>query len=139
FWTNSYPLELDLWHETDGYDLEKKTTDYLHKRQNEIKLSHQIFRKSLSSDELKSLNECVISMIFKSTIPDRTFDMNRQFMYVFDKEDATIIDSHSNHPLNELRDIVSAVFNKKEYSNDTKAKLYIKMLLEYTKTVEFNI
>ncbi|CAG8817835.1 7468_t:CDS:1, partial [Racocetra fulgida] len=145
-WTNSYPLELDLWYKTDGYDLEEKTSNYLNKRGDEINLSHRIFRKSLSSHELESLNECVISMIFKSTRPIRIFGMNRQFMYVCDKEDAStkrkiitaihplaqqaIIDSHPNNPLNELRDIVSAIFNNEEYSNDTKgrfAELYIKM------------
>ncbi|CAG8567144.1 18108_t:CDS:2 [Racocetra fulgida] len=135
FWTNSYPLELDLWHKTDGYDLEEKTSNYLKKRGHEIKLSHQIFQKSLSPRELESLNECVISMIFKSTKPSMIFGMNRQFMYetcVFDKEEdentkrdiitaihplaqQAIIDAHSNHPLNELRDFVSTVFNNRVF------------------------
>ncbi|CAG8787851.1 5620_t:CDS:2, partial [Dentiscutata erythropus] len=161
FWTNSYPLELDLWHMTNGSSLVEKTSNYLDMRGTEILSNHHIFRKNLDHNELISLNSCVVSMILGSTKPDVIYGMNRQFMYEksvseTDEEGDTnativaihplaqqaIIDSHPEHPLNELRDMVSDVFNKGEYSNDTKgrfAELYIKTLLEYTKTLEFKI
>ncbi|KAF0537247.1 hypothetical protein F8M41_008559 [Gigaspora margarita] len=162
FWTNSYPLELDLWHwhmtNADGSSLVEETSKYLRMRGTQIKSNYQTFRKSLDHNELISLNSCVVSMILGSTSPGAIYGMNRQFMYeksvseggdsretivaIHPLAQQAIIDSHSEHPLKELRDMVSAVFNKDEYSNDTKgrfAELYIKMLLEYTKTLECKI
>ncbi|CAG8518080.1 25064_t:CDS:2 [Gigaspora margarita] len=135
-WTNSYPLELDLWHMTKGSN----------------------------HNELISLNSCVVSMMLGSSKPGAIYGMNRQFMYeksvsetdeggdtnairktivaIHPLAQQAIIDCHPEHPFNELRDMVSAVFNQDEFSNDTKgrfAELYIKMLLEYTKTCEFKI
>ncbi|RIB12581.1 hypothetical protein C2G38_2144994 [Gigaspora rosea] len=166
-WTNSYPLELDLWHMTNEsnesnepslIDLIEKTSKYLDRRGTQIKSKHQEFRKKLDHNELKSLNNCVVSMILGSTKPGAIYGMNRQFMYeksvskggdsrktivaIHPLAQQAIIDSHPDHPLNELRDMVSAVFNKNEYSKDTIgrfAELYIKTLLEYTKTLDFKI
>ncbi|RIB04940.1 hypothetical protein C2G38_1987717 [Gigaspora rosea] len=166
-WTNSYPLELDLWHTTNKsnesnesslIDLIEKTSKYLDWRGTEIKSNYQTFRKNLDHNELISLNNCVVSMILGSTKPGAIYGMNRQFMYeksvskggdsrktivaIHPLAQQAIIDSHPDHPLNELRDMVSAVFNKYEYSNDTIgrfAELYIKTLLEYTKTLDFKI
>ncbi|CAG8826515.1 23549_t:CDS:1, partial [Gigaspora rosea] len=95
-----------------------------------------------------------------STSPGAIYGMNRQFMYeksvsetdkggninsretivaIHPLAQQAIIDYYANHPLNKLRDMVSAVFIKDEYSNDRFAELYIKMLLEYTKTLECKI
>ncbi|KAF0528499.1 hypothetical protein F8M41_013123 [Gigaspora margarita] len=164
FWTNSYPLELDLWHMTKGSSLVEKTSNYLDMRGTQIKWNYQTFRKNLDHNELISLNSCVVSMMLGSSKPGAIYGMNRQFMYeksvsktdeggdtnairktivaIHPLAQQAIIDCHPEHPFNELRDMVSAVFNQDEYSNDTKgrfAELYIKMLLEYTKTCEFKI
>ncbi|RIB24536.1 hypothetical protein C2G38_2139225 [Gigaspora rosea] len=153
FWTNAYPLELDLWHMTNEStdDLIEKISSYLDWRGTDIKSNHKKFRKTLDDDEKESLNRCVVSMILGSTKPGAIDGMNRQFMYEKSVDEGgyirktiaaihplaqqAIIDSHSEHPLNELRDMVSAVFNK----DDRFAELYIKMLLEYTKTLECKI
>ncbi|CAG8642951.1 9513_t:CDS:2, partial [Gigaspora rosea] len=157
FWTNSYPLELDLWHMTNESTdslIEKtneSTDDLIEKISTQIKSKHKKFRKTLDDDELESLNRCVVSMILGSTKPGAIDGMNRQFMYeksvneegyirktiaaIHPLAQQAIINSHSEHPLTELKDMVSAVFNK----DDRFAELYIKMLLEYTKTLECKI
>ncbi|RIB24528.1 hypothetical protein C2G38_2069797 [Gigaspora rosea] len=173
FWTNSYPLELDLWHMTNESTdsliektnestdiLIEKTSNYLDWRRTEIHSNYNRFRKSLDHNELISLNSCVVSMILGSTSPGAIYGMNRHFMYeksvsetdkggninsretivaIHPLAQQAIIDYYANHPLNKLRDMVSAVFIKDEYSNDRFAELYIKMLLEYTKTLECKI
>ncbi|KAF0377024.1 hypothetical protein F8M41_012648 [Gigaspora margarita] len=55
FWTESYPLELDLWHWTDEINFENKTSKYMNKRESEIALAHEAFRDRLSEEEKQIL------------------------------------------------------------------------------------
>ncbi|CAG8822796.1 34920_t:CDS:2, partial [Gigaspora margarita] len=122
FRTEYYPLELDLWHWTDEINFENKTSKYMNKRESEIALAHEAFRDRLSEEE-KQILTTKGEILSYNDMGEKTLKSVRTLLYTPLARRA-IINSHKQHPLHELKDIVSTIFRSSNgYSNDTKGRL----------------
>ncbi|CAG8764024.1 5290_t:CDS:2, partial [Racocetra fulgida] len=165
YWTNSYPLELDIWHRTKGLDLQEKFSSYMKRRKNEIETQHVMFRANLTREKKNNLNKCIVTMILEASKASNIKDgLDRQFMH---DAEIPILNDQGNridmvktyvaiHPIAKMairnsfddkgfkifiHDVASSIFMG-NYTNNVKRRfvvLYITTLLESQKEFAFEI
>jgi hypothetical protein len=157
YWTGANPLELDMWHSTSAGDLQKKTENYLRKRECDIARDYKIYQESLTKIRKENLNQCVISMILQTDPPDDRNGMNRQFMHVgtisvnkevkiktivanFPFVRLAIIHAHDKEIIYDLGKATSLILQGNKYTNKSKGRitsLYVTTILDIVRKFDF--
>ncbi|GBB85238.1 hypothetical protein RclHR1_01180015 [Rhizophagus clarus] len=158
YWTGASPLELDMWHNTSAEDLQKKTENYLIKKECDIAKDYKIYQEGLTKIRRENLNQCVISMILQTDSPANRYGMNRQFMHVsvasFQGANEeiktivancpfiriTIIHIHGKEIIKDLRETTSVILQDNKFTNKIKERItssYITTILDIVRKFNF--
>ena len=153
FWTGGNPLELDYLARCSHERWDKRLSEYLSRRVEEIIKLHNNFVKNASEEEKRSLYECIARMALGSSVPKGLHGMNRQLFLVISDNDETklaalnpivrraLLSYHSKESLNAIKLASETVFSDVMVDNSTKgtmAERYIISVLEETSSFLFS-